>query len=600
MKTDFSSHLDPWLNRLGDWNPQLLRELQSRFQWRNLTLVTILGFLGQISFVGFFWQLLPPTTLEGLQLRSRFNRYCIGNPPPNLYPDDPSYAEKIHNYCVTDFLDKTVIDYQLWWLDSFITLSMIGIVILLATGFFLLISDLHQEESRGTFNFIRLSPQPAQTIFVGKILGVPSLLYWLAMMTIPLHLVLGTMAGISLGLILGFYGVLMASCAFFYHLGILLGLTAPRIKSLPLAGLQSFGGSGILLFFLFITSLIGLVYNEANFHGLWDWLLLFYPGQSLTYLVQSTFLSPERASYFYERVLTTLHWYGQPLFKTAWLGMTAMIANYAVWTYLISRAINRRFHSPNSLLLTKTQSYQMTLIFVVLALGFLPQTSTPLIRYQEKALYANFVLLQLALFGLMMVLMIALSPDRPKLYLWSRYRHLQPVGTRDLVVDYLWGENSPAQGAIAVNLGMAILYILPSIFLLPLGGYRLTILVGLMLGASMILCYTVLYQRCLLVNYKYRHFLGLGSVSLLVILPFLTMIVWELRSQAIAPLWSVTFLPMLNQTVLPSLTFFTLLGQWSAIGLISGEMHQRLMKLGRSETQKFSETREQTLLKNPR
>jgi len=589
MNPSVRDKIQSWLNSMGDWNPQFLRELQSRFNARNLAFVTGLGLLGQMAFMAFFWQFLPATTLEGLQSFSRFNRYCIGSPPPSLYPHNPSYAEEIHNYCVTDFLGKTVIDYSLWWLDSFITLSMVGVVILLVVGCFLLISDLHKEESRGTLNFIRLSPQPAQTIFIGKILGVPSLLYWLAGMTIPLHLGLGLMAGIPLMLILGFYGVLIAGCAFFYHLAILLGLTAPKLSKFSLAGFQSFGGSGILLFFLFVTSIIILNNNEANFHGLWDWLLLLHPGQSLTYLVQSTFFSSERVGYFHPSVLTTLRWYGQPLFTVAGLGMLFMMGNYAIGTYLISRGINRRFHSPNSLLMTKPQSYQMTLIFVVMALGFLPQSFNRLTRYQETALYANFVLLQVALFGLMTLLAIALSPDRSKLYLWSRYRHLQPAAKRALIRDYLWGENSPAQGAIAVNLAIALLYLTPSIFLFNLGNYRLTVLVGLILGAGIILLYATLYQRCLLFAYKHRRWLGLGSVGLLFLFPFVTMAMAQTRTGATPSLFLISFLPMLQQPVNLSLAFLTILGQGFGIVLLSVEMHRHLMKLGQSETQKLSE-----------
>jgi hypothetical protein len=74
-----------------------------------------------------------------------------------------------------------------------------------------------REERRGTLNFIRLSPQPAKTIFIGKIFGVPILLYLVCLLALPFHLGAGLLAGIPLSLILAFYGVLIASCAFFYH-----------------------------------------------------------------------------------------------------------------------------------------------------------------------------------------------------------------------------------------------------------------------------------------------------------------------------------------------------------------------------------------------
>ena len=90
------------------------------------------------------------------------------------------------------------------WLDLFIILSIIGTISLLVVGTYLLIADLIREESRGTLNFIRQTPQSAHNILLGKVLGVPVLLYIFILLLFPLHLMAGFKAQIPFGLIVGF------------------------------------------------------------------------------------------------------------------------------------------------------------------------------------------------------------------------------------------------------------------------------------------------------------------------------------------------------------------------------------------------------------
>lgn len=108
-----------------------------------------------------------------------------------------------------------VINWQLWWLDLFIILSIIGIFALLVIGTYLLIADTVREEERGTLNFIRLTPQSAGSVLLGKILGVPILVYTAIALLLPLHLVAGLQSHIPLTLILAFDLTVVASCAFF-------------------------------------------------------------------------------------------------------------------------------------------------------------------------------------------------------------------------------------------------------------------------------------------------------------------------------------------------------------------------------------------------
>jgi hypothetical protein len=147
-----------WLARLGDWNPQLFRELKGRLKPRNLTIAVAISLLGQLLLLISFAGQLPVDDARGVVS----NRYCISN---------------LNRECIRDAVGNFTINWQLWSLDVFTWLSLIGIFAMLVVGTYMLISDLSREEHRGTLNFIRLSPQPTQSILTGKLLGVPILLY---------------------------------------------------------------------------------------------------------------------------------------------------------------------------------------------------------------------------------------------------------------------------------------------------------------------------------------------------------------------------------------------------------------------------------------
>ncbi len=52
-----------WLDPLGDWNPQLLRELKGRLKPRNVILAVALSILGQfLLWVSFLMRMPHPTT----------------------------------------------------------------------------------------------------------------------------------------------------------------------------------------------------------------------------------------------------------------------------------------------------------------------------------------------------------------------------------------------------------------------------------------------------------------------------------------------------------------------------------------------------------
>ncbi|MGH2413779.1 MAG: hypothetical protein ACRDEA_08845, partial [Microcystaceae cyanobacterium] len=303
---------------LGENNPQLFRELKGRLKPRNIAIASAISLVGQILVYFNYKSLLP--VVPG------FNRYCTGSPPPDWdgyrYPD--SYFP--NNYCIKDLLGNWMLINELWWLDIFMCISIIGIFALLVVGTYLLITDLSQEERRGTLSFIRLSPQSAKSIFLGKILGVPILLYLISGLALPLHLIAGLSAHIPFSLILAFYSILIASCAFFYSAALLFGLV-----SASLGGFQSVLGSGAIL--LFLMAMTGRVMSGAisGFNS-FDWLTLLYPGTVLSYLVQATFLPPQTVGYLNVERLVDLRWYGQQLWIQAWSGIGFILLNYCLWS----------------------------------------------------------------------------------------------------------------------------------------------------------------------------------------------------------------------------------------------------------------------------
>ena len=145
------------IDRLGDWNAQLFRELKGR-----LTLRRVLIAAGS--------SLAVQTLMLGMVSDER----CA-------YQDTFACSQ----YYV-----------EINWLPLFMMLTSMMSVLLFAGGAYLTIDDWAREERRGTLNFIRLSPQSSQSILWGKLLGVPALIYLAVGVAIPLHLIAAIAAGI--------------------------------------------------------------------------------------------------------------------------------------------------------------------------------------------------------------------------------------------------------------------------------------------------------------------------------------------------------------------------------------------------------------------
>ena len=152
-----------FIDKVGDWNPQLFRELKGRLKKFPVLIALVTSLASQL--ILFIFHFLQTPNLDGKTIYIN-DKYCKLSSSKNYSYDS----------CPTN-----QIDIQLWWQDHFgymfLTLSMIFIFTLLVAGTYLIINDLSQEERKGTLNFIRLSPQSETNIFIGKILGVPALIY---------------------------------------------------------------------------------------------------------------------------------------------------------------------------------------------------------------------------------------------------------------------------------------------------------------------------------------------------------------------------------------------------------------------------------------
>ncbi|MDY7012807.1 MAG: hypothetical protein SVX43_04260, partial [Cyanobacteriota bacterium] len=296
------------LDRIGEWNPQLFRELKGGLRRRNITLTAGISLVGQLLVYLFFQMRLPVRLDES-------NRYCTG-PLEEYYPRHPS--------CLKDAVGNILVNWELWWLDVFTCLSIIAIFVLLVGGVYLLIADLSNEERRGTFGFIRLSPQASSSVLLGKILGVPSLLYLLVAFTLPLHLYAASAARVSVPLVFGFYSVLATACFFFYSAALLYGLVSAGLGSF-----QAWLGSAAVSGFLGVMTVIFFNSEISSTPG--DWFMLLSPTTLLMYLVGSAPHSLEAIDYGNPEWFSST-WFDWPLFEYAATAIPFILGNFAIWT----------------------------------------------------------------------------------------------------------------------------------------------------------------------------------------------------------------------------------------------------------------------------
>lgn len=547
-----------WFNHLGDWNPQLLREIKGRFKPRNLIIAGAISLLGQFLLLRVFQTRLPiaePGLLEPIT-----NKYCTDTFNGYSLPE-----------CLIDSQGNLEINWQLWWLDVFLLLSLISVFALLVGGTYLLISDLAHEERKDTLNFIRLSPQSPQSILLGKLLGVPILLYIVALLVLPLHLWVGLSAQIPLGMILSFYGLLVAGCAFFYSAALLFGLVSSW-----LGGFQVWLGSGtvLTLLCLAVDSKTGSITHTPA-----DWLNLFSPSLILPHLIAATNLDYNSDL----PVVADLEWFYLPMGTSILTSLGLALINFGLWTYWSWQAMQRRFPNPGKSVFSKGQSYLLVASLEVIIIGF--AATSPKFRFSTEL---SFNFKELLVFNLLLFigLIVALTPQRQALQDWARYRregsNRKSFWNKSLP-DLIWGEKSPAIVAIALNLAIAATMLILQIVFVLQDVDKLPAFISLVIGANLILIYAAIAQLLMFIRTQKFALWITGTVGTAISLPPAILTLLTLEPEKAPGLWLFTpFAWNAIEQASASTIFLALLGQWIGFTLCTLQVTRQLQRAGES------------------
>jgi hypothetical protein len=569
------------IDQIGNWNPQLLRELKGRFKPRNLLIASAISLVAQGLPVLAKMSELPVVAA------TRSSRYCLGSSAYGSYSGEYLYRD-----CVVDAAGNLPINWRLWYSDVFSLMSILSIFTVLMVGTYLLVSDLDREERRGTLNFIRLSPQTAPGILIGKLLGVPALLYFVAVTALPLHLWIGLSAGIQgLGL-LAFYSVLGVSCLFFFSLALLFGL-----KTTWLGGFQPWLLSGGLFIFLLWTM------NASNFYGSASWIQLFCPALTLPYLVPERWSESGIVPYSLRNVMDFKFFSIAIGKQLSSLGGMA-IFNYGLWGYWVWQALQRCFHSPSATMVSKRQSYGIVACWTVMIVGcaLLPQINdipnpfNKLAPYPSNEknwlhwLWQNFQTILSLNVVLFLGLIAALSPHRQTLQDWARYRLRRREGEprRSLFHDLAFGEHSPALMAIAINLLIVAAILTPWISTWNGQVTQRNAFAGLIVGSAVILLYAVLVQTVLMQRLPKRGIWAIASVGTAIVLPVVILGVLQQTPEKNPLFWLFTVAPWVAvPNVVRELALFSVLAQLTVFAGLTARLHRQIKQAGESDLKRL-------------
>ncbi|HEY9689678.1 MAG TPA: hypothetical protein V6D46_06770 [Coleofasciculaceae cyanobacterium] len=372
--------LDRQLDRLGNWNPQLLRELKGSLVPRNVISVIVLTIAAQILF-----------------LSQRYNAAI-------------SVADLAHSG----------VDWHAWWLKIFFDLSISLTIVPVLSGVYALVNDWTQETKQGTLDFIRMTPESSNRIILGKLLGVPAIAHGYCLLVLPLQMLAGLQAGLGLGGLLLTHGSILAIVALFYTLALLYATVTAR---------NSHASSALACAVLALIALVPMI-TVAQ-----------------AVIMRST--SPDRP--------WSSLWFGQELISPP-IGLALLtIVSCGGVAATLWQAVDRRFTNPANTLLTKSRSYLLTIGFNLLTLGFFSPARASDVQ--------SWVCVGVPWFGLMLLWMGWLMPQRKRLLDWARYRHLTQTqrsrSWRSSWRDWLWNDHSPPFLALAVNGGLTIALWLP-------------------------------------------------------------------------------------------------------------------------------------------
>lgn len=595
------------IDKIGDWNPQLLREIKGRLKFLHVAIAVTASLLLQLvvfllqlrdypgdkySLTGSYCRLNQSYNSQESQLYKQqdFLSQQLNN-VRDIQPLNSTFVASLnsqikqvstqiadlHSYLANNFCPSNEINMQLWWRDHyeyiFLSFSAIFIITLLVAGTYLLINDLAKEENRGTLNFIRLSPQSETSILTGKLLGVPVIIYLFTLAALPLHVWSGLSANIALSYIFSYYLVLVGSCILFYSAALLFGLL---IRSS--SGLQPWLGSGALLLFLIVTMFMASN-SSLRLNDPISSLRLFSPWDITNYLFPNLFHVYQGSS------LKELKFFDLPVGENFISLVGLHLVNYALSSYWIWQALKRRFRNPNSTILNKGQSYLLVACSQVMILGIAWK------NLENHDVPSNISNLGLINFLLVLGLIAVLSPHRQSIQDWARYRHDNPDHRRSsqlqsLWQNLMWDEKSPVIVAIAINLVIATIPSVVCILLkYPNNIDHTKVVLGVLLFISIMLIYSTIAQLMLLMKTPKRSLWAIGTVSAAIFLPPCILQFLSIQASENSTLWLFSTFPWTavnyaNQTTI----FMALLVDFSVIALLNFQLTRRVRLAGESST----------------
>jgi hypothetical protein len=490
--------LDRLIDRMGDSNPQIFRELKERLTLRNIGIAVAGALVIQILVLLYFNGQIPipmlsdsnNTSIPKEMYRSAYSKYCYFNDVRNSYV--PTEQCKIDGSS-----GNFKINWQTWRSDVFICLSWILPLGLLLGSVYTLVADLVQEEKRGTLNFIRLSPQSAQKIFIGKILGVPMLVYFAAALMVPLHLWMGLSAQAGILTLASWYATLGAMWFL---------LSSTSVLYVLLGGVQA------------IVTVIAVA----------------FPLCAPIALINA-FLSGTINGEQWLKDNDRISWFGLNIDSSAacfyiFITGCCLVASYGIW-----QALERRYLNPTATVIGKYQSYFINFCLQLWIAGFtVPLIFVAATKYWvTRQTLSGFAIVD---FMALLLLIPMLLPSKQALQDWSRYRRERTQQRRkfiqqDLLQDLIGNDKSPAILTIAINVGMAMVAWIPAIFALTARtqgmsfndfstpGHITRLVAGICVAASLILIYTAIAHLGLFLKVRKRNLWIFAIVGSMMILP---------------------------------------------------------------------------------
>ncbi len=509
----FDQMLDRTINTVGEWNAQLFRELKGRLTLKNFTLTLLGSLAAQALLIMIFIMKLPidPNPITG----NISQEYCF----------------IVNRVCQLDRLGDAITNWLQWWSNILTAISWIISTMLVIGGVYFLANDLRREETRGTLDFVRLSPQSAAQMFMGKLLGVPILIYVAAASILPLQLIAGAN---SFGVVntLVFDGLWLAIAGLFYLCAMLL------VSMIPIMPIW------IALLAWWIQSTVGMLMQFI--------------------------LSDHSSSAFTDSYMSALTWFYAVMFNSITNIMLFAIFNCGLIGYALWQMLCRRYMNPNNTLISKKQSYQFNGVLQIWLLGWaIPlSTSTPHV-VKDILPIVGFVEMLFTF-----ILISTIIPYQNVLQEWCRQTDLRvKKGFRRWWPDLIWDDRSPAVVALAINLGMAMaIWLIFGLIrstpatIFPIGGFMLLAMLMLLIILNCGIAAQISAAHKLPGFLNRSMFMIVFTLHILMLSIMISAFGYQFMAIQLLIAFSIEFM---------------------MVPLMVGLMWKRLQRLGRSETQEI-------------